>query len=272
MSKVWFITGSSKGFGRQFTETALRRGDAVAATARDVSTLDDLVAEYNDLVLPITLDVTDHAAVTAAVSRAKKHFGRVDVVVNNAGYGLFGAAEEITECQLRDQMEVNFFGSVAVTKIVLPVLRQQGFGHLIQISTVGGIAAFPYLSAYHASKWAIEGFTEALAGEVAEFGIKVTLVEPAGYDTDWMSASAVVADPNPAYDGLRVRQGEFSAGMPLGEPSGVGPALMALVDLAEPPLRVLFGAAALNIVEQAYAARLKTWADNREITLAAQGN
>jgi NAD(P)-dependent dehydrogenase (short-subunit alcohol dehydrogenase family) len=272
MRKVWFITGSSKGFGRQFTKAALDRGDEVAATARDVRTLDDLVVDYRDLDLPIALDVTDHAAVTAAISRALEHFGRADVIVNNAGYGLFGAAEEITESQLRDQMEVNFLGSVAVTKSVLPVLRQQGFGHLIQISTVGGIGAFPYLSAYHASKWAIEAFTEAMAGEVAEFGIKVTLIEPAGYDTAWMSASGAVADPNPAYDGLRVRQAEFSGAMKLADPTGVGPALLALVDLPEPPLRVLFGQAAYGIVEQIYAERLKTWVENRDITLTAQGN
>ena len=272
MSKVWFVTGSSKGFGRQFTKAALDRGDEVAATARDVRTLNDLVADYRDLVLPITLDVTDHAAVTATVSRALEHFGRIDTFVNNAGYGLFGAAEEITESQLHDEMEVNFFGSVAVTKSVLPVLRQQRFGHLIQISTVGGIGAFPYLSAYNASKWAIEGFTEAMAGEVAEFGIKVTLVEPAGYDTAWMTASAAVADPNPVYVGLRVRQAEFSDTRKLGDPTGVGPALLDLVDLPEPPLRVLFGEAAYDIVEQIYAERLKTWVENRDITLAAQGN
>jgi NAD(P)-dependent dehydrogenase (short-subunit alcohol dehydrogenase family) len=158
MSKVWFITGTSKGFGRQFARAALGRGDKVAATARDVRALDDLVGAYGDLVLPIALDVTDHPAVAAAVRRAKEQFGRLDVIINNAGYGLFGAAEEITERQLRDQLEVKPFGSVAVTKSVLPLLRQQGFGHLIQISTVGGVGAFPYLSAYNASKWAIEGF------------------------------------------------------------------------------------------------------------------
>ena len=269
MSKVWFITGSSKGFGRQFTMAALDRGDKVAATARNINALGELVGEYNDRVLPIALDVTDHTVVGAAVTRAKDHFGRLDVIVNNAGYGLFAAAEEDTEQQLRDQLEVNFFGSVAVTKAVLPILRAQGFGHIVQISTVGGIGAFPYLSAYHASKWAIEGFTESMAGEVAEFGIKVTLVEPGLYDTDWMTTSAAIADPNPAYDGLRARQAESNGAMKPRDPTGVGSAMLAVVDLPEPPLRVLFGEGSLEIVEQIYAARLKTWEENRDIALAA---
>ena len=202
MGKVWFVTGSSKGFGREFVLAALERGDKVAATARNVDTLNDLVEKYGDAVLPLQLDVTNRDQVLAAVKSAHDKFGRLDVVINNAGYGLFGTVEEITEQQLRDQLETNLFGVFHVTQAVLPILREQGSGHIIQISTIGGIAAFPTLGGYHASKWALEGLTESLSQEVAGFGIKVTLVEPGGFDTDWGSASAVVADAQPQYAGL----------------------------------------------------------------------
>ncbi len=199
MSKVWFVTGASKGFGREFVLGALGRGDKVAATARNIDTLADLVDQYGDAVLALRVDVTDREQVFAAVSAAQEEFGRLDVVVNNAGYGLFGTVEEITERQLRDQLETNLFGVLHVTQAVLPILREQGSGHIIQISTIGGVAAFPTLGGYHASKWALEGMTEALAQEVGGFGIKVTLVEPGGFDTDWGSASATVADALPQY-------------------------------------------------------------------------
>lgn len=184
MSKVWFITGTSKGFGREFARAALGRGDKVAATARNTDTLAELVAQYGDAVLPLPLDVTDRDAVIAAVQATREHFGKIDVVINNAGYGLFGTVEEITEQQLRDQLETNLFGVLHVTQAVLPILREQGSGHIIQISTVGGVAAFPNLGGYHASKWALEGLTESLAQEISGFGIKVTLVEPGAFGTD----------------------------------------------------------------------------------------
>ena len=189
MSKVWFITGTSKGFGREFALAALGRGDKVAASARNTDTLRDLVEQYGDAVLPVELDVTNRDQVFAAVKSAHETFGRIDVVINNAGYGLFGTVEEITEHQLRDQMETNLFGVFHVTQAVLPILREQGAGHIIQISTQGGIIAFPTIAAYHASKWALEGMTDALSQEVAGFGIKVTLVEPGGFATDWSGAS-----------------------------------------------------------------------------------
>src|SRR5258707_4380753 len=156
MSKVRFISGTSRGIGRAFAESALERGDRVAATARNVAALDDLVTKYgDDTVLPLALDVTDKAAVAAAVAAAHEKFGRLDVVVNNAGYGLFGMVEEVTEQQLRDQMETNFFGAFWVTQAVLPILRAQSTGHIWQISSAGGVAAFPSVGAYHASKWAL---------------------------------------------------------------------------------------------------------------------
>ena len=202
MSKVWFVTGSSRGLGRNFVEAALSRGDMVAATARNIERLAELVTEYGDAVLPLELDVTDRAGVFEAVKRADERFGRLDVIVNNAGYGLLGAVEELTEQQLRDQLETNLFGAVWVTRAALPYLRAQGGGHIIQISSVGGLAAWPLGGAYHASKWALEGLSESLAQEVAGFGIKVTLVEPASYATDG-AAGAVHAQADPIYTGLR---------------------------------------------------------------------
>ena len=193
--KTWFLTGTSRGFGREWAVAALERGDRVAATARDASSLDDLVATYGDAILPLTLDVTDRAADFAAVARAHEHFGRLDVVVNNAGYGQFGFTEELSEAELRDQMETNLFGAFWVTQAALPFLRAQGSGHIIQVSSIGGISAFPNIGAYHASKWALEGFSQALAQEVAGFGIHVTLVEPGGFSTDWGGSSARHATP-----------------------------------------------------------------------------
>jgi len=195
MSKVWFITGASKGFGREWTEAALERGDRVAATARDTSTLDDLVSKHGDAVLPIQLDVNDRAADVTAVQQAAEHFGRLDVVINNAGYGHFGMIEEITEAEARAQLETNLFGALWVTQAALPILRAQGSGHIIQVSSIGGISAFPITGIYHASKWALEGFSQSLAREVAGFGIHVTLIEPGGFTTDWSGPSSSTSEP-----------------------------------------------------------------------------
>jgi NAD(P)-dependent dehydrogenase (short-subunit alcohol dehydrogenase family) len=271
MSKVWFITGTSRGFGREFAQSALERGDRVAATARDASSLDDLVAKYGDAVLPLALDVTDRNAVHTAVDTAHQHFGRLDVVVNNAGYGLFGMVEEITEQQLRDQLETNLFGVLSVTQAVLPILREQGSGHIVQISTIGGIAAFPSLGGYHASKWALEGLSESLAQELAGTGVHVTLVEPGGFATDWGGSSAVHADPNPAYDHIRQALAERASGSQPGDPAAAGPALLEVVDAEQPPLRVLFGSQPTEIVKYIYTQRLQTWADWEHVSHAAQG-
>lgn len=174
--KVWFITGTSRGFGREWTIAALDRGDRVAATARDTSTLDDLKAKYGDALLPIALDVNDREADFAAVRQAHEHFGRLDVVVNNAGYGQFGFIEELTEQEARAQIETNVFGALWVTQAALPYLRAQRSGHILQVSSIGGITAFQNVGIYNASKWALEGFSQSLAQEVASFGIHVTLI------------------------------------------------------------------------------------------------
>ncbi|MER9050483.1 SDR family NAD(P)-dependent oxidoreductase [Mesorhizobium sp. M0189] len=275
MSKVWFITGANRGFGRVWAEAALERGDRVAATSRQPEALQDLVTQFRDAVLPLRLDVTDRAAAIAAVGQAAKTFGGLDVVVNNAGYGLFGAVEEVTEQQVRDQLEVNFFGVLNVTQAVLPILRKQGHGHIIQVSSIGGLMSYPNLGAYHASKWAVEGLTESLAQEVAPFGIKVTLVEPGGYATDWGRGSAVHANPAPQYDPLRRGQADIWANLPaefIGEPTATGPAILQVVDAAEPPTRIFFGLTPTKTIVDIYAKRLQTWKDWEAVSIAANGH
>ncbi|HEY9373306.1 SDR family oxidoreductase [Streptomyces sp.] len=272
MSKVWFVTGSSRGFGRQFVEAALSRGDKVAATARNADTLSDLAATYGDAVLALDLDVTDKAAVSESVTRANEHFGRLDVIVNNAGYGLFGAVEELTEQALRDQLETNLFGALWVTQAALPYLREQGSGHIVQISSTGGVASWPLVGGYHASKWALEGLSESLAQEVSGLGIKVTLVEPGAYATDWGGSSAVSADPIPVYDGVREALGAFMQTLDFGSPAAAGAALLKVVDSDNPPLRVFFGTQGNDMLPQVYADRLKTWADWQDLAVEAQGS
>ncbi|WP_332369791.1 SDR family NAD(P)-dependent oxidoreductase [Spirosoma telluris] len=185
MAKTLFITGASKGFGKIWAEAFLKRGDNVIATARNLDKLDELIQQYGERVFPIQLDVTDRDAVFAAVNKGKEHFGRIDVLINNAGFGLFGAVEETTEQQARDQMETNFFGLLWVTQAIIPIMREQKSGHIIQLSSVLGLATFPTLGLYNASKFAVEGLTESLVQEVAPFGIKLSLLEPNAFSTDW---------------------------------------------------------------------------------------
>ncbi|MGW4411221.1 SDR family NAD(P)-dependent oxidoreductase [Nonomuraea sp. NPDC004702] len=276
MSKIWFVTGSSRGLGREFVEAALSRGDRVAATARRVDGLQDLVTAYGEAILPLAMDVTDRAAVAEAVRRAVDHFGRLDVVVNNAGYAQVGAVEELTEQELRDQLETNLFGAVWVVQAVLPHLRTQGSGHIIQLSSAAGLIAVPLGGAYHASKWALEGLNEALAGEVAEFGVKVTIVEPGGFATrngknpDPL-ANGHLATPDPAYDGLRRRLASMTGKQPAGDPSAAARALLKLVDAENPPLRVLFGQGFYPMVRQAYADRLRLWDEWQDLSAEAHG-
>jgi NAD(P)-dependent dehydrogenase (short-subunit alcohol dehydrogenase family) len=273
MSKTWFITGASRGFGREWALAALERGDTVAATARDTSTLDDLVAQFGDKVLPIQLDVTDRAADLAAVAQAHDHFGRLDVVVNNAGYGQFGMVEEISEAEARAQIDTNLFGALFVTQAALPYLREQGSGHILQVSSIGGISAFPNIGMYHASKWALEGFSQSLAAEVADFGIKVTLIEPAGYSTDWGGASAKHAEPNPAYDEFRKVAAELRAKRQAapGNPLGTREAVLKIVDSENPPLRIFFGDGPLAIATKDYESRLAQWREWEPVSIAAHG-
>ncbi|MDA1358721.1 SDR family NAD(P)-dependent oxidoreductase [Glycomyces luteolus] len=276
MSKVWFVTGSSRGLGRQFVEAALSRGDKVAATARSTEGFAGLVETYGDAILPLAMDVTDRAAVFTAVEGAVAHFGRIDVVVNNAGYAQIGAVEELTEAELRDQMETNVFGAAWVVQAVLPHLREQGGGRIFQLSSAAGLITVPLGAAYSASKWALEGFNEALAQEVAEFGIKVTIIEPGGFATrqgqnpDPLN-NGHMAEKHPAYDGLRARLAGFAGKQPAGDPAAAARALLELADDDNPPVRILFGTGFYPMVQQAYADRLKTWADWQDLSVAAQG-
>jgi NAD(P)-dependent dehydrogenase (short-subunit alcohol dehydrogenase family) len=273
MSKVWFITGSSKGFGRVWAEAALERGDKVAATARDASTVTDLVERYGEEnALALTLNVDDKAAVDAAVARAHEHFGHLDVVVNNAGYGHFGAVEEVTEEEARAQLETNLFGALWVTQAALPILREQGSGHIIQVSSIGGVHAFPGIGMYHASKWGLEGFSQSLAGEVKDLGIKVTIVEPTGYSTDWAGPSSVHSEELDAYEPVReATRKRFASRTTPGDPEATGPAILELVDADDPPLRVFFGSGPLDWIREEYAQRIETWEQWDELSQRAHG-
>nr|WP_296071971.1 SDR family oxidoreductase [uncultured Actinoplanes sp.] len=273
MSKVWFITGSSRGFGREWAIAALERGDRVAATARDASTLDDLVARHGDAILPLTLDVTDRAAVFRAVAQAHEHFGRLDVIVNNAGYGQFGFIEELSEAEARDQFETNVFGALWVTQAALPYLREQGSGHIIQVSSIGGVSAFPNIGIYNGSKWALEAISQSLAQEVAPLGIKVTLVEPAAYSTDWGGSSAMHATPIAAYDEVKNAAAEARAkrvSSP-GHPEATRAAILTIVDADEPPLRIFFGDGPLAIATRDYESRLAEWRKWEPLSIEAHG-
>ncbi|MDF2826443.1 MAG: putative oxidoreductase [Mycobacterium sp.] len=271
--KVWFITGTSRGFGREWTIAALERGDKVAATARDITTLDDLSARYGAALLPLALDVTDRAADFAAVKQAHDHFGRLDIVVNNAGYGQFGFIEEISEQEARDQIETNVFGALWITQAALPLLRAQRSGHLIQVSSIGGITAFQNVGIYHASKWALEGFSQALAQEVESFGVHVTLVEPGGFSTDWAGPSAKHATPLDDYADAhaaadRARSQRVSKS---GDPVASAKAILEVVDAENPPLRVFFGELPLSLAKADYESRLATWEQWQPVAVLAQG-
>ena len=260
--KVWFITGTSRGFGREWAIAALDRGDKVAATARNIATLDDLAANYGEAILPIQLDVTDREADFAAVRQAHEHFGRLDVVVNNAGYGQFGMVEEISEQEIRAQLETNLLGALWVTQAALPYLREQGSGHILQVSSIGGVSAFMNTGAYHASKWALEGLSQSLAQEVAGFGIKITLIEPTGYSTDWAGPSAKHATRIPAYDPVR-EQAEAARARRFtkrGDPTATREAILRVVDAENPPLRMFLGESPLRVVTVDYESGWRTGA------------
>lgn len=272
MTRTWFITGASKGFGREWTEAALERGDNVAGTARRPETLDALVEKYPESFLPLQLDVTDRAAGFAAVEAAAERFGGLDIVVNNAGYGHFGMIEELTEEEVRAQLETNVLGALWITQAALPRMREQRSGHIIQVSSIGGISAFPSIGVYHASKWALEGFSQALAAEVAEFGIHVTLVEPGGYSTDWSGASASRSEPIAAYDAVREAAARRPTASQKGDPRASRIGILAVVDAEEPPLRIFFGRAPLAIATADYESRLETWNRWQDVSIAAHGD
>lgn len=272
MAKTIFITGASRGFGKLWAEALLQRGDKVVATARDLSSLDDLVNKYGSNILPLQLDVNDRAADFAAISKAKEHFGSIDVLINNAGYGLFGSVEETTEQEAREQMETNFFGLLWLSQAVLPVMREQGHGHIIQLSSVLGLVTLPVLGLYNASKFAVEGLSETLAAEVKGFGINVSLIEPNGFATDWAGASAAQTTAMSEYDTVRAA---FQAGLAdddvFGVPEATTDAVLKLIDSENPPLRLFLGKHAHPWVKQTYEGRAAEWDSWSEVSAAAHG-
>ncbi|MDB4922163.1 SDR family oxidoreductase [Mucilaginibacter sp.] len=271
MAKTIFITGASRGFGKIWAEAFLKRGDKVVATARNTDTLNDLVAAYGDSILPIQLDVNSREQAFAAIEKAKQHFGTIDVLINNAGYGLFGTIEETSEQEARDQIETNVFGLLWVTQAVLPIMRAQGHGHIIQLSSVLGVATLPILGLYNASKFAVEGLSETLAAEVKPFGINVTLIEPNGFATDWAGASAINTKPMEIYNPVREA---FQAGITedsFGIPEATSDAVLKLVDSENPPLRLFLGKVALPWVKQVYEGRLAEWEEWSDVAAAAHG-
>jgi NAD(P)-dependent dehydrogenase (short-subunit alcohol dehydrogenase family) len=270
-SKIWFITGASRGFGRIWTEAALQRGDRVAATARDAKALGDLAATYGDALLALSLDVTDRDAVFDAVKQAHQHFGRLDVVLCNAGYGYIGAVEEAVMADAHANFETNVFGTLSVIQAALPLLRAQRSGHILTVSSIGGVIGFPTGGIYVATKFAVEGMTEALAGEVASFGIKVTIIEPGSFTTGFRS-SIKAAPAMAEYEA--VRHAVFSSFKPemSGDPTATAAAILKVVDADEPPLRLLLGTGPLPMIKKLYEKRLDTWDQWAEVSNAAQGN
>jgi NAD(P)-dependent dehydrogenase (short-subunit alcohol dehydrogenase family) len=274
-NRTWFITGASRGFGRSFAQAALAAGDRVAATARDTSSLEDLVADHGDAVLPVELDVTDRDAVFASVRNVHERFGRLDVVVNNAGYGVAGAVEELSEEQARRQLEVNLFGALWVTQAALPIMREQRSGWIVQVSSIGGLAAFPLTGIYHASKWALEGLSETLRQEVEPFGIRVLMVEPSGFRTDWAGSSMDRAEPIDAYQQIdqiaqrRASQQEENNGSQPGNPDLAAQALLDTLNKDDPPFRLLLGNVAYDVAVDRYEARLMEFRAGEQIARAA---
>lgn len=270
MKKTWFITGASRGFGRIWAEAALTRGDLVTATARKLDDVAGLKARFGEAVLPMALDVTNAEQVSQVVAQAYKHFGRLDVLVNNAGTSLFAATEEASDDQLRALFDANYLGMVRVLRSALPLLRKQGGGHILGVSSGLGITALPLIGFYCATKWAVEALHESLAQEVKPFGIKVTLVEPGAYATEF-GKSAQIADALEPYAEFRKQFLTRLANMERGDPEATTEAILKLVDTNDPPLRLGLGNSILPRARAAYRERLAEWEAWEEVSNAAMG-
>lgn len=271
MAKTVLITGASRGFGKIWAKALLQRGDRVAATARNLSDLDDLVQEFGDNVVPLVLDVTNRDQCFEIIKTVQAKLGSIDVLINNAGYGLFGTVEEATEEEARKQMEVNFFGLLWITQAILPVMRAQQSGHIIQVSSVLGHITFPTLGLYNASKFAVEGLSETLASEVKGFGINVTLLEPNGYETEWATNSADHSETIEAYEPLKTAFRAAYNPDDYGIPAATVDAVLQLIDAPEPPLRLLLGKVAYPGIKARYESRLATWEAWKEVSAKAHG-
>ncbi|MEZ2132092.1 MULTISPECIES: oxidoreductase [unclassified Sinorhizobium] len=271
MTKVWLISGSSRGLGRALAEAVLAAGDRLVATARVPSQLEDLKAQYGERILAITLDVTDPAAAGVAVKTAVETFGRLDVLVNNAGYGNVGPIEDTSLDDFRAQIETNLFGTIILTKAALPLMREQGAGHIIQFSSVGGRIGPVGRAPYAAAKWGIEGFSEVLAKEVGPLGIKVTVIEPGGFRTDFAGSSTRFNEGRPEYAatvGAMVRYQRDYDGKQPGDPRKAAAVILHVAGLDQPPLRLLLGSDAFRAVEQADRAKAEADQKWRDLSLS----
>jgi NADP-dependent 3-hydroxy acid dehydrogenase YdfG len=268
--KIWFITGASRGFGRIWAEAALKRGDKVTATARKLEDIEDLKARFGDAVLPMALDVTNPEHVPQVVHQSYKHFGRLDILVNNAGTSLFAATEEASDEQIRNLFDANYLGMVRVLRAALPQLREQGSGHILGVSSGLGITALPLIGFYCATKWAVEALHESLAQEVKAFGIKVTLVEPGAYATEF-GKSAQIADVREPYAESRKQFLTRLANVERGDPEATAEAVLKIVDVDNPPLRLGLGNSILPRARAAYAERLAELEAWEDVANAAMG-
>ena len=271
-NKIWFITGASRGFGSVWADAALKRGDKVAATARKLESLTGLKEKYGDNVLTLALDVTKPEQVKSAVEQAHAHFGRLDIVLNNAGYSLVGTIEEAKPDEIRALYETNILGPVAVIQAALPLLRKQGFGHILGTSSNLGHVTLPVIGYYCSSKWAFEAIHESLAAEVKDFGIKVTIIEPGAYATEFGSPESLkFASGLDVYEDFKNQFFGRLRGMERGDPNATPQALFKMLDSANPPLRFNLGSHNLPWTRTAYTERLATWEEWDEVSSSAQG-
>ncbi|GAA3154131.1 SDR family NAD(P)-dependent oxidoreductase [Planomonospora alba] len=268
---MWFITGASRGLGRAFTEAALRAGDRVIGAARNVEPLADLARRHPDGLVRLPLDVTDRAAVFEGVERATAAFGRLDIVVNNAGAMLLGMVEEATEEQIRAHFDVNLFGALWVTQAVLPQLRAQGGGRILQVTTMGTGGGFPMVGLYAAGKSALDSVSEAVAMEAEQFGVKVTIVQMGGYDTGLFTTGTTMTTPAPPYQRLRDRLIEMWGDDAGPAPDTAAPVIMELVGLPEPPRRLVIGGASYDMVQAGLEARMADYRAWENLSRKAPG-
>ena len=269
-TRVWFITGASSGLGYEFTKKALESGDKVVGVARNIEKLNELKYQFEGMLLPLSLDVTDRSAVSATVETAIKHFGRLDIVINNAGNMVLGMIEEFSEDEVRSQMETNFYGAIWICQAAMPYLRTQGSGHIIQISSIGGLITGPMSGIYSASKFALEGFSEALAQEAAHFGVKVSIVEPGGYWTNLYLKMSFTTQ-NKEYDSLREKLAQQNSTESVdSDPKLAAEAIMKLVNSENPPLRLILGSLFYDLAVENAEKRISTWKEWESVSRSAE--
>lgn len=269
-TRVWFITGASSGLGYEFTKKVLESGDKVVGVARNIEKLNELKYQFEGMLLPLSLDVTDRSAVFTTVETAIKHFGRIDIVINNAGNMVLGMIEEFSEDEVRSQMETNFYGAIWICQAAMPYLRTQGSGHIIQISSIGGLITGPMSGIYSASKFALEGFSEALAQEAAHFGVKVSIVEPGGYWTNLYLKMSFTTQ-NKEYDSLREKLAQQNSTESVdSDPKLAAEAIMKLVNSENPPLRLILGSLFYDLAVENAEKRISTWKEWESVSRSAE--